>query len=89
MRRGFAFGLAVVSFGLGAWLSPAITAQDKDSYIPVRPERGQQVIFLAPGSTTCEVERVGNVSGHWVMCKDGTWRNLINGSGYSVEKGTR
>ena len=86
MRKGFAIALAVMSFGLGAWLSPRATAQAVEVYIPVRPERGERVTLLPAESRTCEVEQRSN---QWVQCKGGVWRNLNNGTGYSLERATR
>ena len=82
MGRSFAVGLAVMSFALGAWLSPRLTAQSDNDFIPVRPEKEQSIWISPPESTPCEVERT---SYHWVMCKGGTWRNLTNGAGYRVQ----
>jgi hypothetical protein len=89
MRSRFVFGLGVLSFCLGAWLSPRLTAQGGESFVPVTPERGQRLVISRLESTTCEVEKVAGAASHWVQCKDGMWRNLTNGAGYLVERTTK
>lgn len=79
MRRSLAVGLAVVSFGLGACLSPGLTAQSGPDWIPETPKVGQRLSLSPPEAATCQVERVAN---HWVFCKGGTWRNVANGTGF-------
>lgn len=82
MRRGVAIGLAVASFVLGAWLSPRLTAQSDDRWIPASPHAGQRVIVSRPESTPCDVDKAVH---QWVLCRGGMWRNLTNGTGYLIE----
>ena len=83
MRTSLAFGLAVLSFVAGAWLSPRASAQATEASIPVRVERGERVTIMRQESVTCEVERTWK---EWVQCKGGIWRNLNNGTAYLAEK---
>ena len=86
MRTSLAFGLAVLSFVLGTWLSPRSSAQAAEVLIPVRVERGERVTIMRQESVTCEVERAWN---EWIQCKGGIWRNLNNGTAYLPEKVAR
>ena len=86
MRKSLAFGLAALSFGLGASLSPRESAQAAEALIPVRVERGERVTIMRQESVTCEVERTWN---EWIQCKGGIWRNLNNGTAYLPEKAAR
>ena len=83
MRSSLAFGLAMLSFAAGAWLSPRASAQAVEGSIPVRVERGERVTIMRQESVTCEVERTWH---EWVLCKGGIWRNLNNGTAYLPEK---
>lgn len=82
MRKDLAVGLAVVSFGLGAWLSPRLIAQDPLALsVPVTLKAGQDVIQSPPGNAVCRIERV---SQQWVRCEGGEWRNLETGYGFRI-----
>jgi hypothetical protein len=89
VRNSLAIGFALMSFALGAWLSPRAAAQSGDGYIPVRPERGQRVHISRPEGLACEVENPGSVATHWVRCTSGMWLNLTNGTGYTIERTTK
>jgi hypothetical protein len=80
MRKGFVISLAIVSFGLGAWLSPRAGAQTRETnLLPENPKSGQRITVSVPESTTCEVARQDR---HWVQCKGGMWFNLQTGAAY-------
>ncbi len=84
MRKGLAIGLAVASFGLGAWSSPGAGAQARDNeWLPVSPKPGHRITVSVPESTTCEVVEI---SRHWVQCKSGMWFNLQTGAAYMLAR---
>jgi len=80
MGKGLAVGLAVVSFALGAWLSPRTMAQSGPNP-PVSIERGQVVHLLPPELATCKVTSKWN---DWVQCEGGTWRNVHTAAGFRI-----
>jgi hypothetical protein len=82
MRKGFVVAVAAVSFGLGAWLSPRLTAQDAERYsVPVALKAGQGVSQSPPAGATCQIEEVAH---QWVRCQGGEWRNLETGYGFRI-----
>ena len=84
MRKGFVVAVAAVSFGLGAWLSPRLTAQNTAAYsVPVNFKPGQGVTQSPPGGAICQIELVAH---QWVRCQGGEWRNLETGYGFRVHE---
>ena len=83
MRKGFVVAVAAVSFGLGVWLSPGLTAQDAEAFsIPVTLKAGQGVTQSSPSNATCYIEQMAH---QWVRCQDGEWRNLETGYGFRIQ----
>jgi hypothetical protein len=85
MRKALMVALAAASFGLGAWLSPALTARSQVGDFPVTLQRGQRVVVLQPASSTCDIEQIATLSGQWVQCSGGYWRNLATGAAFHIE----
>ena len=81
MRKSLALGLAVGSFGLGAWLSPRAMAQSGPN-APVAIQRGQVVHLLPPELATCKVTSTWN---DWVQCEGATWRNVHTAAGFRIQ----
>jgi hypothetical protein len=88
MRNAVIVGVAVTFFGLGAFVSPGLKAQDTPksdtldaSWIPVRPNVGDIVVHK-PSVVRCEAEAVER---EWVKCND-VWWNLASGAGYAVRQ---
>jgi hypothetical protein len=83
MRKSLAVALAIGSFGLGAWLSPRMTAQQSDVF-PIKLEAKQRVSIAAPGAPgVCEIERQASA---WVKCQGPEWWNLATGYGFRIHE---
>ena len=91
MRNALIVGVAVTFFGLGAFVSPTLKAQNTpkadtqdEVWLPVTPKVGDSVDYN-PTTRSCEAEAVER---EWVKCND-VWWNLNTGAGYSVTPGKR
>ena len=94
MTRIWTVGLAVAMFVLGAYSAPHLRADAQRerpdevasrALLPEQPVRGRLVRI--PGAEDC---RVVAVLQEWVKCEDRPeWRNLYNGSCYTILETSR
>ena len=82
MRNALIVAVAVMAFGLGAWISPNLKAESQDD-VPVLPKTGDTVTLHAGLNSACLVESVASEARGWIRC-NGVWWNLMTGAGYSV-----
>ena len=82
MRKGLIVLVAAASFACGAWLSPSFTARAQESTTsPIYIRSGQTIEAIVSTGWNCTAEKV---SGNWVRCKGGTWRNIETGVGLRI-----
>jgi len=91
MRKVLVLAVALVSFLMGASLSPFVSAAGQQdatllASLPKYLKQGERLLFEPHASAVCDVIRQNGV---WVECEGSLYVNLATGVSYRISLNTK